>query len=403
MKFKRFTKPSFLKQIGRGLLTRFFDRFSADLAEKSVVLPSQDLPDDDYFEAVAKMALAPEGLPDSLNEAIFGVEAMANDNGQERLERAAERAGLDLTFDAESSHADVAVQVWLADPELFARQHNEQRLTVVSTFESHGAKSPVDRRQTFGMPDAATLTRMTADMDAWFRQHNRGHENTHIEVYSMEGDFWFPIRHGATFTRMPTDIGNRRVRVIHFRPTKDDIVVYSPERDEIRIHAATKGERELYRETFGTRLFGDPRFFSERKAFDLEPLRMDGVDALDVDGISGISEIILREIEWAWDNGHREVVIRKADDIFAAAAERNPDRNPIPEGARLVRAAFDVYFGDNPKPRKVQIRPPNVLKLGRHCDAKCVHEWLTKREFRVNVNATAAAGGDTDVQSVARP
>ena len=36
MKFKRFTKPGFLKEIGRGLLGQFFERFKVGLADKKI-------------------------------------------------------------------------------------------------------------------------------------------------------------------------------------------------------------------------------------------------------------------------------------------------------------------------------------------------------------------------------
>jgi len=42
---------------------------------------------------------------------------------------------------------------------------------------------------------------------------------------------------------------------------------------------------------------------------------------------------------------------------------------------------------DDEKPRKVQIRPPNILKLGRHCDARLVHRWLSKQKFRTTTQA----------------
>ena len=403
MKFKRFTKPSFLKEIGRELLGRFFERFNEDLSATNIVLPAANLEDDAYFKAMSQMAVSPDGLPDNLFEAIYAIEGMANAEGQERLERAVTQAGLPLEFNDESTHADIAVQVWMADPALFAEKHNEQRLHRLSTFEYFACKAPVDRRQSFTVPDEASVARMVADMDEWFPKHNRGAQTTHVEVYAMDGECWFLIRHGDTYARMPTAIENRRVRVLHFRPTKDDVVVYSPERDEIRIHAGTKGEKELYVETFGVRLFGDDKHFSERKAYTLEPLRADGPAALDTDGIPGISEIVLREIEWAWDNGHHEVVIRKADDIFAAAADRDPERDAIPQGARLVRAKLDFYFGDSSKARWVEIRPPNILKVARYCDVCLVHQWIVARGFRVPVATPPQRGGITHVATVAEP
>jgi hypothetical protein len=139
-----------------------------------------------------------------------------------------------------------------------------------------------------------------------------------------------------------------------------------------------KGERELYRTEFGLRLFGDDAYFSQRKAYTLEPLRASGADALDVSGCGDLERAVLREFEVAFDNGFEEVVIRKATDIFAAAEDKPVKRDAIPKAGRLVRASFDLYFVGNAKPRKVQIRTPNVLKLGRHCDVRMVQRWLSK-------------------------
>lgn len=399
MKFKRFTKPTFLKEIGRGLLGCFLARFGQEFAEKGVTLPAAELPEDQFFDAAAKLAMSPDGLPDTFIEAAFAIEGMANDEGQERLLRALEKSDPPMDFHEDSSHADIAVQVFLANPAVFAKKHNEQRLSRLSTFEYFGNKKPVDRRDAFAMPDAATIERLTKDFDDWFPLHNRGKQTTHIDPYYIEGEYWFVIRHGDTFARMPTAVENREVRILHFRPAKDDVVVYSPERDEIRIHAGTKGERELYRQTFGIRLFGDAEHFSERKAYTLEPLRTDGAACLDTDGITGLSQIVLREVEWAWDNGHNEVQIKRADDLFAATAARGADAYLVPNGARLIRASFDFYFGDSLKPRRVQVRLPNTVKVGRHCDAQIVQQWISARGFRAALKPTN--GGDSNVETLA--
>lgn len=94
MRIRRFTKPKFLKQIGRPLLGRLFTQFSAELAAKNVTMPSAQLEDDEYFEALAKVVMAPESLPDNLIEALFMIEEMANKQGQERLEAGARQMGL---------------------------------------------------------------------------------------------------------------------------------------------------------------------------------------------------------------------------------------------------------------------------------------------------------------------
>jgi hypothetical protein len=386
MKFKRFTKPSFLKEIGRELLGRFFDRFRDELAAKSVTLPAPSLEDDEYFGAMSLVAMSPDGLPDGLFEAVYAIEEMATEEGQDRLERAVARGELALTFDERSSRADMAVQAYLAAPEVLAQKNNELRLARLSSFEYYGSKSPVDRSDSFAAPSKSALDLFTADLNDWCKGNNRGEQTAFIEPYVIDGEYWFLVRHGDTYARM-AKVEEGRVKMLHFRPAKDDAVVYSAERDEIRIHAGSKGERELYQRTFGMRLFGDDRHFSERKAFTLEPLRADGTTALEWDGGGDVERIVLREIEIAFGGGYNEVVIRKADDVFAAAEASQ--RKAIPDGGRLVRAAFDVYFDGAKKPRKLQIRPPNVLKLGRYCDASVVQRWLSEKGFRETAKAGA--------------
>ncbi len=114
----------------------------------------------------------------------------------------------------------------------------------------------------------------------------------------------------------------------------------------------------------------------------LEPLRTDGPDALDAQGIAGIVKITLREIEVAWDNLYQEVMIRRADDVFECAAVGG-DYDPIPRSGRLTHAVVEVQFADSAEPRRVEIRPPNTLKFERASDAETVGGWLAARGFRI--------------------
>jgi hypothetical protein len=58
----------------------------------------------------------------------------------------------------------------------------------------------------------------------------------------------------------------------------------------------------------------------------------------------------------------------------------------LPGSSRLARATFDVHFCNSSRPRPVQIRLPNVLKVGRHCDVRSIDRWLCRRGFRVGQN-----------------
>jgi hypothetical protein len=92
---------------------------------------------------------------------------------------------------------------------------------------------------------------------------------------------------------------------------------------------------------------------------------------------------VLRELEMAWDDAGRTTLTRFADDLFRREAGGGLSTELIPRHARLLRAGFDFHFADSRRPRWVQLRLPNVLRVGRHGDAGLVDQWVTRRGFRL--------------------
>ena len=101
--------------------------------------------------------MSPDGLPDDLFEAVYAIEAMATEEGQDRLERAVAQGELALVFGDKSSRGDMAMQAYLAAPEVLAQKNNELRLARLSSFEYFGCKAPVDRSDAFAAPSKAAL------------------------------------------------------------------------------------------------------------------------------------------------------------------------------------------------------------------------------------------------------
>ena len=383
LRFKRFTRPQILRRLGRELLTKFLAEFEPQLRARNVALPMADLPEEAWYGELARLLRTPEILPEEFNEALFAIDEMAGPEGNEQLEAAVERAGKTLQFDPRSSRADIALQVWLADRALLVRVHNEQRLRRLSAFEFFGTPLVRERRIPFTPPELATVRSLAEALDAWFARHHRGQDTTRIELYPIDDEFWFLIRHGDTFARTPK-VEAQKTEILHFRPERDDVVVYSPGHDEIRVNARTRGERDLYVRKFGQFLRGREDYFSMANTFTLEPLRNEGPHALDISDLEGISRIVLRELEMAWDDTGRTTVTRFADDLFGCAPGAPPLVEPIPRQGRLLRAGFDFHFADSRKPRWVQLRLPNIIRLGRHCDAGLVDRWVTRRGFRLS-------------------
>src|SRR6266853_2058339 len=118
-----------------------------------------------------------------------------------------------------------------------------------------------------------------------------------------------------------------------------------------------------------------------RNRLTLEPLRTDGLDALDSEGLEGISQITLVEIEVAWENEFQEVIVRKAADIFGCAAAEGGLYDPIPKSGCLVQAVFLIQFGESAERHMVQLRPPSTLNINTNPNSGLVEQWLLTRGF----------------------
>jgi len=389
IKFKRFTRLPTLQRIGRPMLARFFEKFLPELTEQNLLLPAPTAPDTEWFKSVAGLLALPEALPDSLTEALYAIDEMATPEGQEQVrETPATPAmqyppAINRTWNSSGNRASAT-----AFSSLLARIHNQQRLRRLTAFEYFGTPVPPERRAPLPSLNQATLHNLTAVLDPWFMRDQRGSNTSRIKFYRLQDtadsetgfeELWFLVRHGDLFTRAPK-ADEQKTEIMHFRPERDDVVVFSPTRDEIRINCRTRGERDLYVRSFGLSLRGREDYFSLRNTYTLEPLRTDGADSLQTDDIPGLEKITLRQIQVALEC-EKHIVTRAGEDLFQCPA---PDaEEAIPRHGRLRCAAFDLHFTGCPKPRPLHIRPPNILKLGRHCDVHLVDRWLSRRGFRV--------------------
>jgi hypothetical protein len=385
MNLKRFTSVKNLRGLGRPLLKEFFDRFDTELKANEVTLPAESLEDDPYFEALANVFFAPKDLPETVTRVLEAVVELADDKGVADLTAAAKNKNLPIDWTKKRTNLDIVMQVWLVDAELMTKVHNEHRLMKTTRFQYWGTKTLATERMAFTPPTDEVMELVRKTVDEWCVENHRGENTVVICKYELDGEWWFLIQHGGTMSRLAESKGDRKTETLFYRPGKDDVVVYNIERDEIRIHTGSKAEWELYRREFGQRLRGDPEYFSERKNFVLDPLRTDVEKALSVEGLPDIKRITLQELELTFGGEFDDRMVRKSDDMVASAVQRSKDGKVIkavPDSGKLVRAVFEMEFTTCKKPRRVTIRTPDTLNVGRTGDVKAVHEWLTLREFR---------------------
>ncbi|WP_188236209.1 hypothetical protein [Sphingopyxis sp. LK2115] len=185
------------------------------------------------------------------------------------------------------------------------------------------------------------------------------------------------VRHGLPMRREGKHQDSGETATELYRPQQHDVLVYDEDSGEIGVHTSTKGETELYLNTLGFILFNDPEHFGKGAKYNFDPLLNDGPDALACDDIEGIDRVVLVEVQKYW-GGFAEREIRKADDLFAAFADRWPDRL---RGGRITSVGFKVRFTNSSKDRSVTIRLPNIARYDRDDDSVLIEQWLAARGF----------------------
>jgi len=387
-KLRHFSSPSTLKAIHRPLLLEFLAPHRDFLAGRGLTLDDGGALD---YDALASSLMSPdENTPDALLDALFFVDEMSLPAYFDDLMEEARLAGVDLGPDGRLTPADLAVRVWLHDPDVLERLHAERFLVKPKSFQSFLSVS--ERLPDVQYQAKAMLESLQDDLNDWFDTHKRG-RGTRVFPFVREDGVWFLVRHGQPYKREGT-IENGESSSVYYRPEKFDVLLYNPELGELAIHASTKGEKTTYCQLLGKHVFNNEAFFDIEGVsgkFTLRPILEDGRDCVAVSDIEGIDKIRLSELQFRHDAEQYHVEVHKADDVFTALEEIG---RTVPPGARLLKAGFKVKFRNAVRPRTVVIRPPNVTIFDRESDAELLNLWMTRRRF-IQVKR-AARDAETD-------
>jgi hypothetical protein len=361
-----FTRPHTLSRIDPALLRNFLNRFEDFLLNRGV-----QLDDDLDLSLIGRILMEPgPDTPRELIDALFAIKAMSVPSALAAVDEEARRLGIPVA--GEITQAEIALRLWMTDPEALLEKHAELTMLRVRSFQYFSAMD--EEEVTY--PTDQTLQSMERALDIFFNSKGHG-RGTQVHVYPRGHEMWFLIRRGDRFRREAT-LDNGESGSIGFRPEKCDVVVFNQLTNEIGINAPTEAIQYEYRKQFGFYLFGRDNYFAGASKYSLEPLRELGEEALNVIDVPGIQWIKLTELQASVMRFDEELITRKARDLFATFRY---DNFRIPADWRLKRATFKVRFDDNPTARSVTVKQPNVARYTRDSDATLVEEWLMRRGF----------------------
>lgn len=371
----KFTEPDALKAISPARLRALLHPWAAYLEGRGLQFPTSDFRPVNY-DMLSRILMTPSpDVPKAMIEALYYIhETATNDDMDALLESAAARH-LHLERDLMTTPADVAVQAWLAAPDIVRERHAESIALRQQNFLYYSGTRGTARP--FPAVDNQLREDIEAALGAWFADHNRG-RGCRIFFFPQLPHVWILVRHGMPMRREPSHQDDGGSKIEFYRPQQHDVLIYDTDHDEIAVHANTKGEIKLYLSCLGRMLFGDEGYFPKDDKYNLSPLIERGPDCLLCEDVAGLEAIRLVEFRRFWGGPHKEIEIRRATDIFAALGSRG---QVLGTAGRLSSASFKVRFSGSAKERSVIIRPPGNARYERNEDSELIEKWLTNRGF----------------------
>jgi len=318
----------------------------------------------------------PRCPPALLRGWLFLVQEMSDDEHYEELHSQAEANNIEVG--EEPSTADLALALWLHDPELLKRPHAEVMVMKPKSFMYF--QSDKKPPETFDLPKPEVVRGLEQDMDRWFTQNKRGTGCRILPVDAEdESKTYFLIRHGMPFKR-EGKMESGKSKSIFYRPEFHDVLIYDRVNNELAVFnkSGAKKERMMYLDLFSQHLFGQADYFPGAEKYTLQPLIDNGVDALACADVPGLEEVKLVEIQLQFRGPFNDKQTLRSNDIFASLEARS---KTFPVFGTLSSASFAVKFENAKRARTVKVRTPNVANFDRKEDSHLIETWLRKRGF----------------------
>ena len=313
-------------------------------------------------------------VPNAMVDALYYVDELANDQGMDRLMEEAFAAGISLDLGPIPTSADVAIAAWLTMPELVRRVHAETYALKQKKFVHWQSRLPNSRP--FPACDEPLLARLQDHLDDWFETRKRG-RNSRVMIFRRADAVWIVVRHGQTFKREGS-IREGKSSTEYYRPEKYDVLLYDPVHGTLGIHADGQRLMEFYLHSLGLFFFENDHYFAFEHKVSLDPLKVYGRRSLNCEDIPGIDTVRLVELAQFRGGRWKRVIVDKATDLFAALEEEGHSLSPT---ARLVSAVLGLMFTGTEKPRRLTLRPPNIIVYARNEDRNLVELFLRARGF----------------------
>jgi hypothetical protein len=374
---RRFVNADTLSRVESASLLRLLNSTAGTYFAKATPpggAPRMDLTKPLDFTELTRILLQADDAdyPDDLADALYHIATFSEEDAiNELLDAFGGKLNL-AALGSEPSPADVSLAAWLIDAALVERTLGERQLYRSKSWVHY--IGPSDSASPIGIPAAPQLAALENALKAWFLK-NRGSDFVRVLPYEKGDETWFLVHHAKAAERRSIIKNGQQTSSVD-RPDRYDLVVYDPDFDELSLSTENDKEREAYRREFGRHLFGTAEYFAGEGKYTLEPLVTKGAAALLPNGVPGIDKVTLKEVHYAQGP---EIVVRKAADIFAVLAMRQPPVTTLRQAP--FRVSFLVKLSAVKRPRTVVIHKGNRAKYQHDGERDIIEEWLDAQGF----------------------
>jgi len=367
-------------------LDRLLEPYADYLARHGIGLPIAGREAPMKYMALVQLFIAPASdTPRALIDALYFVDELSTPLGVEILESTARTAGKALPWQTNLTHAEIALQYWLADPELVRGVHARlatNRFRSFEYFQSQGEETPKLKS-----PLDATVGCLQTELNDRFEARARG-RYARVYLDRQAESVWFYIAHGGPLRREGT-VDDAGPSSVCYRPEVYDAVVFIGPSGELGVYGRSQWERELYRAVFGKHLFGDESFFTKAAKYTLDPLWRHGSRALHCLDVPGMEWIKLTNLAVFRPAHQPRFESFRSEDLLASWEHTQP---PFGRDTHILSAGFRIKLLGCRTPRRVTIHRGNRAQYTRDADRGVVEHWLKLRGFLLDQGDSTDAG-----------
>jgi hypothetical protein len=373
LRFKNFSDLGFIQRVDKPrfmapLLTPHKDYFAKQELDVEKLKNG-----DGYDRKLLSAFTSAEDMPEDLLDKLYMLDDLADGAGHGRILAEADRQGVKLNgiLGEDLSPGELAIAVHLQHARVVRSAHDRTIFRKIKNYEEFQGTGG---KQLSLKAANAKRAALEADLAPWFESKNRSRA-CEIYVYEEKDDIKFEITHGRPYRTDGTiDKKLRRSRVA-YRPQKHDSVIFDTRTGVLKLNAQTQGEKDLYRKAFGKVLFDDEGYFPAGDIYTLAPLRKAKPT---IATVAGIESARLTEVWIQVDAESGFVQISRAYNLLAEADKRG---NPNFAQGKIVRAAFLIKYRSGGRPRRLELRPPNVAIYDRARDGDPAEEFMRANGF----------------------